>query len=224
MSNKISSTAKFVTVLTLLGCIIPTIYLNTFSEGYLLYHGLNHSGTATISGLLCLIGIIGGVAGIFGKKVTGIDRIICLVCTSFCVAFLLYAVLQSGAPREKNNRIYCSSRLKDIYMALRLYAEDYAGYYPPQNGIAGMEMLRRNYLTVFICPSIKTVRGKNKEPLTEETLDYVYIGGLNTKSDPNLPIVYDKAKNHGKYFGNVLFVDGTIKGIYGDPWTQNIKK
>jgi len=47
--------------------------------------------------------------------------------------------------------------------------------------------------------------------------------GLNIKSDPNLPLMYDKANNH-KRFGNVLFVDGTIKGIKGDPWTANIKK
>ena len=60
--------------------------------------------------------------------------------------------------------------------------------------------------------------------MTDENIDYVYIGGLNTKSDPNLPLMYDKAKNHGGYFGNVLFADGTIKGIEGDPWTHNIKK
>ena len=60
--------------------------------------------------------------------------------------------------------------------------------------------------------------------LTEENVDYVYIGGLNIKSDRNLPLMYDKANNHGGYFGNVLFADGTIKAIEGNPWTQNIRK
>ena len=105
---------------------------------------------------------------------------------------------------------------------------DYAGYYPPANGAAGLETLRKNdYLTdyaVFTCPSTKTVRGENNQPLTEANVDYVYIGGLNSKSDRKLPLMYDKTKNHGNYYGNVLFVDGTVSSIEGNPWAQNIKK
>lgn len=90
-----------------------------------------------------------------------------------------------------------------------------------------MELLRKNeYLTdyaVYTCLSTETPRGKGDQPLTEENVDYVYIGGLNTKSDPKQPLMYDKANNHG-YYGNVLFADGTVEGIFGNPWTQNIKK
>jgi len=126
--------------------------------------------------------------------------------------------------REYTSRINCSSNLHQIYLALNNYSVGYAGNYPPVNGAAGLEILRKNgYLTDYVtCPSTKTTQGKNNQEFTEENTDYVYTGGLNQKSDPKLPLVYDKAKNHGNYFGNVLFVDGTV--IVGNPWTANIKK
>ena len=128
-------------------------------------------------------------------------------------------------------RISCSLNLKEISAALQQYAADYAGYYPPTNGAAGLEALRKNnYLidyAIYVCPNTMTVKGKDNQPLTEEILDYVYIGGLNTKSDPDLPIVYDKennqANNHN-HFGNVLFVDGTVKGVNGTPNDKSRKK
>ena len=125
-------------------------------------------------------------------------------------------------------RISCSSNLKQLYLSLQQYAADYAGYYPPANGAAGLEALRKNdYLTdygVYRCPSVtmESKDFKRHESLTEENVDYVYIGGLNTKSDRKLPLIYDKANNHG-YYGNVLFADGIVEGIEGDPWTKNIK-
>ena len=122
----------------------------------------------------------------------------------------------------------CSLNLKHIYLAaLQHYAADYAGYYPPANGATGLEVLRKNdYLTdyvVYTCPGVKKNQSKDGQPLTEEYVDYVYIGGLNTKSDPNLPILYDKPNNHDN-FGNVLFVDGSVNKIKGESWTQNIRK
>ncbi len=150
-----------------------------------------------------------------------------MVCTLLCLAFLLYVFSQFGAARESPKRIACASNLKQIHLALQQYAADYAGYYPPVSGAAGLEVLRKNdYLTncaVYRCPSV-TMERQDDLPLTEENVDYVYIGGLNTKSDPNLPLAYDKATNHDGYFGNELFADGTIKAIEGNPWTQNIRK
>lgn len=229
MSSKINPMTKIVLILTLIGFVIPTIYLNVFSESFLLYHGLSRSGTITISGVLCILGFIGGIAGIFNKKSVYKDRVICLVSTSLCITFLLYAISQFETTTEKARRINCFSDLKQVYLALQQYAIDYAGNYPPPNGATGLEILRKNdYLTdcnLYTCPSVTTRIGcQDTYPLTEELVDYVYIGGLNNKSDRKLPLMYDKTKNHGNYYGNVLFVDGTIKGIEGNPWTQNIKK
>ena len=228
MSSKTNLTTKIVLGLTILGCVIPTVYVNLFSDSFLLYHRVptNYS-IAGIGGLLCIFGALVGFAGTFEKKVCIIDRGICIVCTLFCLAFILYVLAQTGAAREKPKRIACSSNLRQIYMALKQYAADYAGNYPPASGTAGLEILRRNdYMpeyALYTCPSTETVCGKNSQSLTEENTDYVYIGGLNTNSDRNLLLLYDKANNHG-YYGNVLFADGIIQGIEGDPWTKNIKK
>ena len=213
-------------ILTFLGCVIPAIYLNIFSEGYLLYRGWPAATDLSgIFGVICIIGFLTGIIGFFNSK--NIYKSICVVCVLLCFAFILYAImLRPGSP-ESRVRFRCSSNLKLIYAALAFYAMDYEGYYPPANGAAGLEMLRKNHIPndyrIYTCPGTQTLPCKGKPPLTEENVDYVYIGGLNTQSNPKQPLMYDKANNHG-YYGNVLFADGTVEGIYGNPWTQNIKK
>jgi len=218
-----------VVILTVSGYVLPIIYNKIFSVDFLLYYRLpDIAEVVGIGVLFCIIGVIVGLSGIFNKNIDNTDKIICSICTLLCLFFILCTFPLPCTGRESARRISCHSNLRQISMVLQQYAMDYAGYYPPVNGAAGLEVLRKNdYLTdydVYRCPSSATERGRDNQPLTEEILDYVYIGGLNTKSDPNLPLAYDKAKNHGNYYGNVLFVDGTVKSIEGDPWTQNIKK
>ena len=144
-----------------------------------------------------------------------------------CVICILLNCILIGSSRESARRITCASAMKCIGFSLQQYAMDYSGYFPPENGAAGLEYLRKyDYLcdyAVFICPSTKTVCGKDKQPLTEETVDYVYIGGLTDKSDPKSPILYDKPGNH-EDFGNVVFADGTVNNFSGKNWTEKIKK
>ncbi len=229
MSSKINSTTKIVLVLTVIGCVIPTIYLNIFDFSFLIYHKLLTLYAQHIRFICCILGIAVGIVGMFWKKDNKIDKAIRRSCIIFCfIAFILHIFSQLSDPSEIARRISCASNLKQMYLALQQYAADYAGYYPPSNGAAGLETLRKyDYLTdyaVFTCPSTKTGRGKNDQTLTEEIIDYVYIGGLNQKSDPKQLLLYDKPNNHGNYYGNVLFVDGTVNSIEGNPWTQNIKR
>lgn len=225
--NKINSTTKTVLVLTVIGYMIPTVYLNIFDLSFLLYQRWLTSSAEIIRSISCIIVIVIGIRGIFWKKANKGDRKICSICTLLCFIAYISMLFFVSDPAEISRRISCTSNLKTISLALLQYNMDYAGYYPPANGAAGLETLRKNdYLTdydVFTCPSTKTVCGKNNQPLTEANVDYVYIGGLNTKSAPNLPLLYDKSNNHG-YFGNVLFADCSVAGIYGNPWTQNIKR
>ena len=215
-------------VLTILGYIIPTIFLNTFDVSFLLYYKELTLFAEQIRLICCILGVAVGIVGIFWKKENKIDIVIrrccILLCLVGCISYILFLL---SYPSEITRRISCASNLKQMGLALQQYAMDYAGYFPQANGAVGLELLRKNdYLTdyaVFACPSTKKGNGKDNQPLTEENVDYVYICGSNTKSDPKQPLMYDKANNHG-YYGNVLFADGTVEGIYGNPWTQNIKK
>ncbi|MFA7230022.1 MAG: DUF1559 domain-containing protein [Victivallaceae bacterium] len=234
MNKKISLLAKFSLVLTVLSMIsfgAATIYSSTFSEGYLLYYKRTSSVifAVQIVGLICgVIGFITAITGIVVQNKNNSGKRICVSCTVIYLVFFLYLCTPTNCRfREKYKRISCASNLKQIGLALQQYAEDYAGFYPPENGAAGLEVLRKNdYLTdygIYICPSTTTTKGKDGQPLTEDNMDYIYIGGLKSTSDPNLPLAYDKAKNH-EYYGNILFANGTVKGFTGNPWTEKIKE
>lgn len=136
-------------------------------------------------------------------------------------------VLKRGADSEEAKRNLCARKIRMIHLALRQYAMDFSDYFPPANGAAGLEYLRKyDYLAdyaVYTCPSTQTAKGKGKQPLTEDIVDYVYVGGLNEKSAQNTPILYDKSGNH-QDFGNVGTVDGTVKGISGKDWMKEIRK
>ena len=227
MSKNIVSGTRIVLVLTILGCVVPC-FINALPVRYWFYHGaLLH--IIGLGGFLCIIpATFIGISVIFSKKANSVDKSMCAL---LCALLFLFAIFLFPLPGPGNERLWrysCASNLKQIFSALQYYAADFAGNYPSPDGAAGLEMLRKSgYLTdcsIYACPSTITARGKNGQPLSETTVDYIYIGGLNTKSDPNLPIVYDKEQNHGNNFGNVLFAGGTVSGFGGSPWTQNIKK
>ena len=108
-----------------------------------------------------------------------------------------------------------------------MYSEENKGQYPDNNGVKGFEMLRAGgWLEnpqMYTCPSCTTVPEENGEKLTEDHVDYVYIGGYNKSTSPDTVIAYDKPKNHYKY-GNILFADGYVQGYAGAKWMNNIKK
>ncbi len=227
--NKISVTVKIAIILTIIS-VIPAIYMNTISDGYALYYGLPISTAFMgIGFLLSIFGFIFWIGGLIAaiKNRNNNGKIVCIICMFLNFIFIGYCLTGIDSYREPSRRISCASNMKQIHISLKQYAADYSGNFPPANGAAGLEYLRKyDYLTdysVYACPSTMTTRGQNNQPLTEENVDYVYIGGLNKKSDPNALILYDKPNNH-EFFGNVGAVDGTIKGIYGNPWTEKIRK
>ena len=78
---------------------------------------------------------------------------------AWCAGYLLFAVLmlgfflpQLGAASEKPRRIACYSNLKQIHIALKMYADDYSGCLPPD-----LETLKtQRYLTddrTYYCPT-----------------------------------------------------------------------
>ena len=179
-------------------------------------------------GIICVLAFLFGIVGIVAtiKKRNKGEIAICIFCVLINILIISLHPAE-GVAREPAKRISCASNLKQIYLSLQQYAMDYNGFYPPENGAAGLEYLRCNdYLTdygIYLCPSTTTTKGKEKQPLTEDNVDYVYVGGLNEKSAPDTPILYDKLVNH-QNFGNIGYVDGHIESITGKNWLEKIKK
>jgi prepilin-type processing-associated H-X9-DG protein len=129
-------------------------------------------------------------------------------------------------------RISCTSNLKLIGLSLKQYAMDYDDWFPDKSGPLGFEKLRSTgYLTdygVYRCPSCKGPRGEGNQKLNNKIVDYVYRSGLkdNDGSDQSkTPLAWDRPTNHENY-GNVLFLDGHVKGFHGANWMEQagIKK
>ncbi len=109
--------------------------------------------------------------------------------------------------REKARRVSCMSNLKQIGLALKMYAMDHKDQYPEANNDAGLQVLiAEQYLTdpsIFRCPSTPKNSG----------MSYYYIGGYTEgKDSPNLPQAFDKPGNHKGYV-NVLFLDGHVERV-----------
>ncbi|MCK5844444.1 MAG: DUF1559 domain-containing protein, partial [Victivallales bacterium] len=129
--------------------------------------------------------------------------------------------------KEERNRRACQNNLKQIGVVLLMYANVFKTKFPEKNGAAGLEELRKNGFVelpqIFVCPSTGHVAAAPKTPITEETCDYVYVGGLSSEySDPKTPLAWSKPGNH-KDFGCVLYVNGDVECFSGSNWLVHTK-
>ncbi len=96
--------------------------------------------------------------------------------------------------REKARRIACNSNIKQIMLAIKMYSEDHSEKFPDKSGAAGFEMLRKlDYLAdprVYVCLSSNINPAENGQPLTEQNVSYIYLGGFNEDGDPDQGIVF----------------------------------
>ena len=220
-TRKLSRTAIVSLVMTVIFGVTPWIYAILRPD----------ASRVTVPILLCIISLIIGLISLISEMINGKDYRLsfCSLVFNIIVIALLWGVFSNseGSPTEKARRISCAGNLKLIQCALKQYTIDYSGNFPPANGAAGLEYLRKyDYLTdcaLAVCSSTKTTPAKSSQALTEDTVDYVYVGGLTEKSDSNTPILYDKSGNH-QDFGNVGTVDGAAKGIAGKDWKKEIGK
>lgn len=173
-----------------------------------------------------------GVFKYFWKKATWVRLVfIVLVLNTFTWGTLSYIILGCTDFRYDPNRMSCTSNLKQIGLALIEYSSDNGGYLPDKSNAAGLEMLRANdYLTdygAYVCPVKPENKGQDGQKLTESNVGYIYCGGLrisekNNEDNYKIPIAWDKPSNHEDYEhqGNVLFLDGHVKGFKGANWME----
>lgn len=216
---------KKISILTIISLGV-TVFFGVVPGVYCLFFPDAARG-CVIAILLCAISFILALIGLISAMIKDNARRLSVASLIFIIIVIAFLCGNEGRPTERARRISCASNIKQIGLALKLYAMDYSDSFPPENGAAGLEYLRKyDYLTdyaIYTCSSTKTEMGNGKQPLTEQTVDYVYAGGLNIKSEPNIHVLYDKPGNH-QDFGNACIVDGTVEGISGKDWMGKIKK
>ena len=141
-----------------------------------------------------------------------------------------------GRARESARRTQCASNLKQIGLALNMYANDSNEAFPTGGTGAAAELqslgkLFDTYITdrkVFRCPSDSGVTeisvltlGTDNTTFTASTCSYGYDDNHTAGNDPGVAIVADRlgtdtastslSNNHNHKGQNVLFIDGHVE-------------
>ena len=123
---------------------------------------------------------------------------------AWCGSYLFFAVIllgiflrQLGGVTEAGRRLECFTNLRQIHVALQMYADDHSGWLPPD-----LNALRPGYLDddpVYHCPA--------KEGKSEGT-DYEYFGCGHKISDPPFLLMAERDGNHQFHYRNMILSNG----------------
>ena len=149
-----------------------------------------------------------GAANFSGTKMIAVGA------SSLMSSILLPAV--SGA-REKARQAHCINNLKQIGLAILMYANDNKDKFPAANGINGLQkLIDQEYIgiNIFSCASKPAQYADGK---LSTDCPYIYIGGIYEKvpaNASNLPLAFEKPGYHkGVNKVNVLFADGHVEAL-----------
>ena len=109
---------------------------------------------------------------------------------------------------KRANSMACSNNLKQLSMSLNMFNMD-NNHFPKANGVAGLQELvsQQNFPTSMLCcPS------RRPDALTEDAVAFLYLGGLASPRDGNLPVAIEKPGRHGNNTA-VLYANGAVKNF-----------
>jgi len=129
----------------------------------------------------------------------------------FVAVFVSLCPLAPSGIREYTRRMNCASNLRQIGLAIKVYAQENGEAFPPN-----FDVLYPVYVDepkLFSCPSNPGEWQKIKETgeVHPEWTSYVYVSGLDDTDDAACVLAYDRAENHDGDGVYVLFLDTHVE-------------
>ena len=115
-----------------------------------------------------------------------------------------------GRARVSPQQIKCASNLRQIGQAVRLYAIDGDGTYPPDFDVLLAESDLHS--DVFLCPNFEGDGATPPPVVFGGNSTYRYLGrGLTDAAPASRVLAFEDPAHHGGEWVNVLFADGSVE-------------
>lgn len=134
-------------------------------------------------------------------------------------------VVWGHAARERARQVACTSNVKQLGIALSMYAADHHGWYPPSTDwVEPIHAYVKN-AQMFCCPSAtKDEPPSHYEPTMSQVnlpsrVDYAYRPGLSSDDVPQTLIIWDNEPGrHNSHTSNAARLDGAAVRLPKDQW------